>query len=185
METQRLIPKEILMRLRAILPLLFLASPALALDMPPRKPGLWELKMLLEGRSTPMQTFQHCIDAATDKQMNTMGAGMRADQCSKQDVKQSGNTITVDSVCDFGMGKQTSHAVVTGDFNAAYTVKVDSKREGGPAVPGMPAETHMTLEVTWIGPCKADQKPGDIVMGNGMKMNINDMPKGVPGGVKK
>ena len=165
------------MRLRAILPLLFIASPAFAFDMPPRKPGLWELKMMLEGRSSPMQTFQHCIDAATDKQMNTMGAGITANQCSKQDVKQSGNTITVDSVCDLGMGKQTSHAVITGDFNAAYTMKIEFKRDGGPAVPGMPAETHMTLEVKWIGPCKADQKPGDIVMGNGMKMNINDLPK--------
>jgi len=130
---------------------------------------------------------QHCIDAATDKQMNTMGGGGRAEMCSKKDVQQSGNTVTVDSVCEIGSGMTaTSHAVVTGDFNSAYVVKVNSKRTGGPA--GIPPESNMTIEAKWLGPCKADQRPGDIVMGNGMKMNINDVQKGLPGlpgGLKK
>jgi hypothetical protein len=163
--------------LRAVLPLLICASPALAQDMPPRKAGLWELKMAIEGAGTPPQAFQHCIDAATDKQMNAVGASVRADQCSKQDIKRSGNALTIDSVCNFGAGNQASRAVITGDFNSAYTAKVTSKRDGAP-VPGMPAETSMTMEAKWLGPCKADQKPGDMIMGNGMKMNINDMPKG-------
>ena len=46
----------------------------------------------------------------------------------------------------------------------------------------MPAETNMTMESNGLGPCKADQKPGDIVMGNGMKMNINDLLRGMPPG---
>src|SRR5262249_18565586 len=151
---------------------------ALAAEMPPRKAGLWELKMTLEGRNIAMPSFQHCIDAATDKQMNTLGAGMRPEQCSKKDVQVAGSTITMDSVCDLGNGMTaTSHAVVTGDFNSAYVVKVNSKRSGGPEVPGMPPETNMTIEAKWLGPCKADQKPGDMMMGNGMKMNINDLSK--------
>ena len=167
--------------LRSALPLLLAATPAFALDMPPRKAGLWELKMSMEGRSMPTQTFQHCIDAATDKAMNDIGGGMRAEQCSKQDMQRSGNTITVDSVCNIGGATTTSRAVVTGDFNSGYTVKVNSKREGGPAIPGMPAETNMTIEAKWTGPCKADQKPGDIIMANGMKMNIIEMRKGGAG----
>ena len=35
------------------------------------------------------------------------------------------------------------------------------------------------------GACKADQKPGDIIMANGMKMNVNDMQKGMPPAGKK
>ena len=173
------------MRLLRAVPLLLCVSPAFALDMPPRKAGLWELKMSMEGRSMPMQTFQHCIDAATDKAMNDVGGGMRAEQCSKQDMQRTGNTITVDSVCNFGGATTTSRAVVTGDFNSAYTVKVSSKREGGPAVPGMPAETNMTIEAKWLGACKADQKPGDMIMSNGVKMNINDMKGAAPGAGKK
>ena len=171
----------------AALCLLLCASPALAAELPARKAGLWELKMTLEGRGVAMPSIQHCIDAATDRQMNSMGGNGRAEQCSKKDVQVSGNTVTVDSVCEIGTGMTaTSHAVITGDFNSAYVVKVNSRRAGGPA--GVPGETNMTIEAKWLGPCKADQKPGDIVMNNGMKMNINDAQKGVPGrpgGMKK
>jgi hypothetical protein len=175
--------QEIRMRLPLILAAFVAGTPAFALDLPARKAGLWEMKMQMEGGRMPAQTFQHCIDAATDKKMNTMGAGMRNDQCSKQDVKQSGSTITIDSVCNFGNGTTTSHSVMSGDFNSGYTVTSTSKREGGPAIPGMPAETKMTIEAKWTGACKADQKPGDMIMGNGMKMNINNMPQ-MPGAKK-
>jgi hypothetical protein len=185
METASPNEREIRMRSRLVLVALVLSTPALALDLPPRKAGLWEMKMQVEGGAAPAQQIQHCIDAATDKKMSALGAGMRAEQCSKQDVKQSGGTITVESVCNYGAGTTTSRAVVTGDFNAGYTVKVNSKREGGPSVPGMPAETKMTIEAKWLGPCKADQKPGDMMMSNGFKMNINDQPNVVPGMPKR
>jgi hypothetical protein len=171
------------MRLPVATAFTLIATAAIAVELPPRKAGLWELKMSVEGRNMPAQSFQHCIDAATDRKMSAMG-DMGAD-CSKQDVQRAGNTITVDSVCNIGGATTTSRAVASGDFNSGYTVKVTSKREGGPAVPGMPAETKMTIEAKWTGPCKADQRPGDMILGNGMKMNINDMPKGMPGGMKK
>ena len=161
------------------------ATPAAALDLPARKPGLWEIKMTMEGRSLPPQTSQHCIDAETDKMMNSIGGDMRKDACSKQDVQKVGSTIVVDSVCKFGATTTTSHGVVTGDFNSTYTVKINSKREGGPSIKGMPAETNMTVAAKWVGACKADQKPGDMIMANGMKMNVTDMQKGGPGAMPK
>jgi len=161
-------------------------APAMALDLPARKAGLWEIKMAFEGRNLPAQTVEHCIDAETDKQMNSLGGSMRQDMCSKQDVQKNGNTIVVDSVCKVGPATTTSHAVVTGDFNSAYTVKVSSKREGGPAVPGMPAEgtSNMTIEAKWLGACKADQKPGDMIIA-GRKINIRDMQNMLPGAGQK
>jgi hypothetical protein len=123
---------------------------------------------------------QQCIDAATDKQMNAIGENLRQDACAKQDVQQKvGATIVVDSVCQVGPTKTTSHSVISGDFNSAYTVKVASKREGGAAAPGLPADgtTNMTMEAKWLGPCKADQRPGDMIMANGRKVNISDLQK--------
>jgi hypothetical protein len=164
------------------------AQPAAALDLPARKPGLWEIKMTMEGRNVPVPTAQHCIDAETDKLMNSIGGSMQKDMCSKQDVQKVGSTIVVDSVCKIGQGTTTSHSVVSGDFNSAYTVKVTSKREGGPAVPGMPADgtSAMTIDAKWLGACGADQKPGDMIIA-GRKMNIRDMQNlpGMPGGAKK
>jgi hypothetical protein len=40
----------------------------------------------------------------------------------------------------------------------------------------------MNIAAKWLGACKADQKPGDIIMASGMKMNVTDMPRGGPGG---
>ena len=113
---------------------LICAAPAAALDLPERKAGLWELKMTFEGGNLPPQTVEHCIDAETDKLMSATGGSMVQDMCSKPDVQKTGDTITVDSMCKIGPLRHQSHAVITGDFNSAYTVKVVSKqrRAGDP-----------------------------------------------------
>jgi hypothetical protein len=142
---------------------LICAAPAAALDLPERKAGLWELKMAFEGGNMPAQTAEHCIDAETDKLMSATGGSMVQDMCSKPDVKKTGDTFVVDSTCKIGPYASSSHAVISGDFNSAYTVKVVSKQEG-PAIPGMPAERTMTIDAKWVGACKADQKPGDMII---------------------
>ena len=158
---------------------LFGVSTAAALDLPARRPGLWEIKMSFEQRNMPAQTSQHCIDAESDRMMNAMGTSIQKDMCAKQDTRRVGDTIVVDSVCKFGETTTSSHGVISGDFNSAYTVKVDSKREGGPPLPGSkPGQvTRMTLEAKWLGVCKAGQKPGDVIMSNGMRINVIDMQK--------
>jgi hypothetical protein len=146
--------------------------------MPTRKAGLWDLKMVFEGRAAMTQSMQHCVDATTDKLMNSNFGGMSKGSCSTHDVKTAGSTITVDSVCKFGEATTTSHAVVTGSFDRAYTVRMTSTRKGGPAIPGMtPGQAvNMTIEAKYLGPCKAGQKPGDMIMANGFKMNVLSMP---------
>lgn len=146
-------------------------------DLPTRKAGLWEMVMRPDGGAGP-QTMQHCTDEATDKAMSTMFGGPMQQACTQQTVQRSANSITIDSACSFGNMKSVSRSVITGDFSSAYTVKVDSRTEGA-MMPGMPqrGESSMTIDAKWVGPCKADQKPGDIVMPGGMKMNIADMQK--------
>jgi hypothetical protein len=154
-------------------------APVLALDMPTRKTGLWEVKMVFEGRNLPPTVMKQCVDPATDKLMNANFGGSNEQACAKQDVKNSGGTMTIDSVCTFGVTTTTSHAVVSGSFDSAYTIKVASTRAGGPPLPGVApgAETHMTIEAKWLGACAAGQKPGDVIMANGMIMNVLDVQK--------
>lgn len=162
-----------------VLASLLSSSPAFALDIPTRKAGLWELKMEFEGRNLPAQIMQQCTDAATDKLMNLNFGGAAERNCQKRDVRNNGGTITVDSVCQFGDTTTTSHAVVSGDFNSAYTVQINSTRQGGRPIPGVApgAESHMTIAAKWLGPCAAGQKPGDVMMGNGMRMNVLELQK--------
>jgi uncharacterized protein DUF3617 len=175
-----------LFRLSLLSAAVLTAAPAFTFDMPARKPGLWEIKIDFAGRNLPARTMQQCIDAATDKIMNAQFGGTTKEACAKQDIKNAAGTTIVDSVCKFGEATVTSHAVMTGSFDSAYTVDVTSTREGGRPLPGQTpgAETHMKIEAKWLGACAAGQRPGDIMMGNGMKMNILDLPKmgGTPPG---
>jgi hypothetical protein len=148
---------------------------ARAVEMPVRKPGLWEMKMVRAGSPTPDVTMQHCTDETTDKEMNSSVSPVGKDICSKQDIQKTATGYVTDSVCGVAGMSITSHAEITGDFNSAYTVKSTSRSEGAPA--GVPRDTTTTIEAKWIGACKPDQKPGDIIMGGGMKMNIKDMEK--------
>ena len=158
---------------------LLFAAPAAAEDLPTRKAGLWEIHMAFVGRNLPAQTMKQCIDAATDKLMNNSFGSSPEHDCSKRDIKHAGATMTVNSVCNFSGATTTSHAVVTGSFDSAYTMEVTSTREGGRPIPGTkPGEaTHMKLDAKWLGPCEKGQKPGDVMMANGMKINVLDMQK--------
>lgn len=159
------------------------ASPAFALDFPSRKPGLWEIQTQTgeaTGKSAGhggTHTVQQCIDAATDKALRDMGQGMGKDLCSKQELRTDGGKLIVDSVCKIGNTVASTHAVISGDFNSAY--RMESKSTYNPPLMGR-AEGTSAMEARWIGPCKADQKPGDMVMPNGMKMNVLDMMNNRP-----
>ena len=111
--------------------------------------------------------------------MSAFGNATTKDMCSKMDTQKVGNTYVIDSVCKMGPSTNTSRSVITGDFNSAYTVKLSSVTSGGPNLPGArpDGKTEMTMEARWTGACKADQKPGDIIMSNGVKMNIRDLQK--------
>src|SRR3954453_1414814 len=155
--------------------LLLGAAPALAVELPTRKAGLWELKMLRTGSPAPEMTMQHCTDETTDKKMTTQLTPMAKQNCTKNDTQKTATGYVTDSVCSFGGTTMTSHSEVTGDFNSAYSVKITSHSDKAPA--GAPRDADMTLQAKWLGACAADQKPGDIVMPGGVKMNITDMEK--------
>lgn len=162
----------------AVLPCTVLAGPAVAIDYPARKPGLWEMRSDDgSGAKEGSHTMQQCIDAASDKALRDMGQGMGKDLCSKQELSSDGGKLVMDSVCKIGNTVATSHAVMSGDFGTAY--RMESKSSYSPPLMGR-AEGHSVMEAKWIGPCKADQKPGDMVMPNGMKMNVLDMAKNRP-----
>jgi Protein of unknown function (DUF3617) len=149
--------------------------PALTAELPSRKAGLWEVKTTFENRTGAGLAVQQCIDAATDQLMQSSAGPLAQAACSKRDIQMSGNTVTIDSVCSLGGKTATSHAVITGSFDSAYTMTVTSESD---ALPG--GKMTMTMAAKWLGPCTADQKPGDIIMGNGIKVNILEMRKRVP-----
>lgn len=152
------------------------AGGASADDLPVRKAGLWELKMVRTGTPVPEMTMQHCTDESVDKEMNNNVSPMAKQICAKQEIKKTATGYVSDSECNVAGISTTSHAEIVGDFNSAYTVKTSSRAQGG-AAGATGRDSTMTLEAKWLGACKPDQKPGDIVMPGGFKMNVRDVDK--------
>jgi hypothetical protein len=160
----------------SLLALISFATAAWAVDMPSRRPGLWEISMSFGDGNAQAQVMRQCVDAATDQMMQSRAGPNGQRDCSKRDVEKSGDSITIDSTCVIAGQSRTSHAVITGSFDSAYTMVLTSQGDSAPV---------MTMKSKWLGPCTADQRPGDMIMANGMKINILDArkliaPPGVP-----
>jgi hypothetical protein len=165
--TQRFVLSCLGSALLALLP----AINARADDMPLRKPGLWEMKIAKTGSVLPEMTMQHCTDETTDKQMSTAFSPVAKEACSKRDIAKTATGYVSDSVCSVGGVTVTTHADIVGDFNSAYTVKSAAHSDKGA---GGVHDVTSTIEAKWLGECKPGQKPGDIVMPGGFKLNIKD-----------
>jgi hypothetical protein len=146
--------------------------PALATELPSRKPGLWQVTTSIENSSAPARVIQQCIDAGTDQMLQSSAGPFAPAACPGREVKSAADSVTIDSTCTVAGKTATAHAVATGSFDSAYTMTVTSQSE---EIPG--GKMVMTMEAKWLGACAADQKPGDIVMSNGTKINIPELQK--------
>ena len=105
--------------------LLALLAPAAAgaVELPVRKAGLWEMKVLRTGSPAPEMTMQHCTDETTDKEMSTAFSPMGKEMCSKQDIVKTATGYVSDSVCGVAGMSITSHA----EINGAHASRVNSR----------------------------------------------------------
>ncbi len=150
---------------------LFVSIQAVADDLPSRKPGLWQIDMV----GTGGQSMKQCIDAATDKAMMEMGQDMAKKMgggCSKNEILREGEKVIINAECTFAQTKMISKTEISGDFNSKYTTVTSTKYD--PPFMGQ-SSNEMRMTATWLGACAADQQPGDMIMANGMKMNMNAM----------
>jgi Protein of unknown function (DUF3617) len=146
-----------------------LISVAHAADGPARKPGQWEVKTSLEGQGRAV-TVKQCIDAATDQMLQSSAGPFSAPLCKGREVTKSDAGMTIDTHCSFNGRAANARAVVSGSFDSAYTMTVTA--EGGDLPP-----VKMITEGKWLGACAADQRPGDVVMAGGVKVNIPELQK--------
>ena len=149
------------------------AAAAASFDAPKRKSGLWDIK-ISSGQAQGAHAMQQCIDEKTDDLMKNEMGGNQKPQCSKNEMRKEGDRIIAESVCKVQNSTATTRAVFTGHFDSAY--KADIKSTYEPPMAGM-KESSTVIEAKWLGPCKAGQKPGDIVMPGMPNINIDEMKK--------
>jgi hypothetical protein len=129
--------------------------------MPHHKPGLWQTEIVSAGKTT---SIQQCFDEASEMQMDKIDK----DKCSdRHTVHNADGSWTTSATCKIMLFvTRSERSEISGDFQSK--LKVISYK--------LPDNTlDATSTTTWTGPCKADQKGGDIIMPSGIKINIVDI----------
>jgi uncharacterized protein DUF3617 len=149
---------------------------AQAQDVPKRKSGLWEVKRTTVRTEGKPRIVQMCIDEASDNAIRQLAEGMRNETCKTNKLRREADQLVVDAECKLGQTRTTAmtHAVITGKFDSAY--KIESKSTYDPPMRGK-GEGSAVLEARWLGACKPDQRPGDYILSNGLKLRASDPEK--------
>ena len=152
-----------------LLVLMLAATLAQAEELPKRKSGLWEVKRT-QGDANPLQM---CVEEKSDNAFRFLAEGKHKESCKVDKFAREGDKWIVDATCTLANHKTTAktHAVVTGKFDTAY--KIESKSTFDQPVHGK-TETSALIEQRWTGPCKPDQRPGDVILADGRKVNLVD-----------
>ena len=147
------------------------SGPLPADQVPHRKAGLWSQTMSLDG-GTLGGAKKICVDAASEAQMSLAAQSVNGAHCpAPQFTRNLDGTLSFTGVCDMGArGKIQTTGVIKGDFNSGYTATMSSSTSGSP-VAAMNGTHTMVITATWTGRCAPGQKGGDMILGNGMKMN--------------
>jgi hypothetical protein len=151
------------------------ASSALAVDLPQRKPGLWVVATSSPGINMPSHEVRMCIDASTDTMMSSAGTNAMNGACGKNEIKRDGAVVTVGSVCKMGDVQTTTRAVIRFTGDTAYHSDINTTLN--PPMMGRGTAT-VSQDAKWTGACPTDMQPGDIVMANGMRMNVKTLMSG-------
>ena len=144
-------------------------------DLPKRKPGLWEMRMVSPDGKKTSGTIRMCIDAATDAMLTKFATGITGQICTKRDIRVSGSVATIDAVCTVNGSVQTVHSTISFKGSTAY--RADARVHSEPPFMGT-SDSAATQEGKWIGPCPSDMKPGELILANGTRINLKDIAAG-------
>ncbi|MDE2135011.1 MAG: hypothetical protein KGM97_06535 [Alphaproteobacteria bacterium] len=143
--------------------------------LPHQKLGLWQQVYTVGGKNISDQV---CLDATAEAKLSALGSQLSNKACSsRQTTRNPNGSWHIDAKCEVTPGlKTTSHIDVTGDFNTKFTAVINTTTTGA-AIAAANGARRTVLVATWLGPCKPGQKGGDIIMSNGMKINLMDDAK--------
>ena len=160
------------------------ALPALALDLPARTSGLWELtwtqtdppELVAHAHKRGVSTaVKECIDPAVNAsfwQLDLVGFGGAAANlpCPPATIVSRDGTITAETACRIGPVNANLTITVQGDFARAYmsTIVMRFQPEGDAARRMTPARYTVTIAARYLGACAADQRPGDLIDDQGI-----------------
>lgn len=159
------------------------SGPVTLSAVPHRKAGLWKMTFTSDRAPGAIPATEICVDETSEAKMSAFSANAGRHDCSAQSITRNlDGSMTFASTCALpgGGGQISAKGTVTGSFDSAYKMDMESTASGMPVA----AEngTHrMSMAGVYEGPCPAGQHGGDMTMTmpNGQKMT---MPGGMGAG---
>lgn len=139
---------------------------------PARRAGLWEQSMARDGvASSFMGRMRFCVDPAREGRLSLMAGAMGRRGCGQHAYVRTAAGYSFEVTCRLpGSGTMVSKGAMTGDLNRAYKVHIETDVSGA-ALAAMNGRHVTDIAADFLGPCPAGMAPGDIVLGNGMKID--------------
>jgi len=130
-------------------------------DHPVRKPGWWEIRMSVAGAAPrPQQlTMRLCTDPEIEKVQPAFGVHM-GKACPPMQITPTAVGWDIHAACQDHGTSVAADGHASGDLSSHYVVDVDSRIVPPPA-PGV-TDMKIHMDATWIGPCPAGKRPGDL-----------------------
>lgn len=141
--------------------------------LPERKAGLWELATTMdEGLGPRDNKVTLCIDA--DMERNTVQASVveHRQQCSKYDIRREGEATVVDMSCQFASRHVVSRTEMTGDFQSAMLVKIESTTSGEHKGQSVAVKRTITQAGKYLGENCGDLIGGEAMGSDGVKVMV-------------
>ena len=141
-----------------------------------RRSGLWQQTLVRDGKSFALGRLRVCVDETTDARMTMIGHAMGHNSCTHTVSREAAGAWRFQSTCHLGRGGVVaSTGTVTSDFASSYRLHADSVITGSIFAPlnGV----HVTdVSAKYVGACPADMAPGEVIIGPGLKVNLNRLP---------
>lgn len=135
-----------------------------------RKPGLWDIAIWKDGQ-TIMRAIhvQQCSDVKSEPDvMLSLLPGQ--ENCDKPEAIRSSKGMTIKTRCKVHDSDVDGEMAMTGDFSKLYRgrTRVSFTRGFTAAKQG----ESINFEARWLGACKPGMTPGDMVLSNGITVNV-------------
>jgi hypothetical protein len=143
-------------------------------SLPARKPGLWELKTVMdEGKGPRDQTLKMCIDERMEQ--NTIAASLadHKSNCAKYEVKAADGVTTAEGECTYNGRQVVSHTEMKGDFKSAFEIKIKSTTSDPEAKEqSIIIKREITQTGSYLGESCGELKAGEAMGPDGNKIAV-------------
>ena len=146
-------------------------------SLPVRKAGLWEVTVQahapqgMGGMRQPPQTVQQCTNVKAERVM-LLSILPGQENCSQFKVaKRKGQGgYDIAGACRVHDQRVVMNVQLRGDLQSIYSGTYRVEYPGAP----MGNTGSVDFQGRWLGSCKPGQRPGDMTLPNGIKVNVVD-----------